>query len=129
MVRKVVSSSLGSLGYKTIEAISAPRPSRSIERATRRCRAVVLDMVMPGMAGGRPTSRCARRQQRRRAAMCGHTLKRSGPGDLDLGVRSFVTKPYSIASSPRRSPSDSGRRCPPGGRVSEIRPDIGQARE
>jgi DNA-binding NarL/FixJ family response regulator len=62
-------------------------------------RAVVLDMVMPGMTG-RATYLALREVDRNVAVllMSGHTLNEHVQEILDLGVRSFVSKPYSIGT-------------------------------
>jgi len=98
MVRKVVASSLGSLGYKTIEAVSGPAAVEIYRKHRDEVRAVVLDMVMPGMAG--KAAYLALREVDPNVAvllMSGHTLNDQVQEILDLGVRSFVSKPYSIA--------------------------------
>jgi two-component system, cell cycle sensor histidine kinase and response regulator CckA len=98
MVRKVVASSLGSLGYKTIEAVSGPAAVEIFRKHRDEVRAVVLDMVMPGMAG--KAAYLALREVDPNVAvllMSGHTLNEQVQEILDLGVRSFVSKPYSIA--------------------------------
>jgi two-component system cell cycle sensor histidine kinase/response regulator CckA len=98
LVRKVVTSSLGSLGYKTLEATSGPQAIELYRERHAEIRAVVLDMVMPGMAG-RETYLGLRDINRNVPVllMSGHTLNEQVQEILDLGVRSFVTKPYSIA--------------------------------
>jgi len=99
MVRKVVSGSLGTLGYTTIEAVSGPDAIAIFRQRHAEIRAVVLDMVMPGMAG-RATYLGLREIDAGVAVllMSGHTLNEQVQEILDLGVRSFVTKPYSIAA-------------------------------
>jgi CheY-like chemotaxis protein len=99
MVRKVVSGSLASLGYTTIEAVSGPDAIEIYRQRHDEIRAVVLDMVMPGMAG-RQTYLGLREINSKVAVllMSGHTLNEQVQEILDLGVRSFVTKPYSIAA-------------------------------
>jgi signal transduction histidine kinase/CheY-like chemotaxis protein len=99
MVRKVVSGSLGSLGYNTIEAVSGPDAIEIYRQRHAEIRAVVLDMVMPGMAG-RATYLALREIDKDVAVllMSGHTLNEQVQEILDLGVRSFVTKPYSISA-------------------------------
>ncbi len=99
MVRKVVSGSLGSLGYTTIEAVSGPDAIEIYRNRQDEIRGVVLDMVMPGMAG-RATYLGLREIDEAVAVllMSGHTLNEQVQEILDLGVRCFVTKPYSIAA-------------------------------
>jgi signal transduction histidine kinase len=99
MVRKVIAGSLGSLGYKTIEATSGPHAIEVYRARHAEIRAVVLDMVMPGMAG-KATYLGLRDVDSNVAVllMSGHTLNEQVQEILDLGVRSFVSKPYSIAA-------------------------------
>jgi len=98
MVRKVVSSSLSSLGYQIVEAVSGPEAIEIYRARQHEIRAVVLDMVMPGMTG-RATYLGLRDINRDVAVllMSGHSLNEQVQEILDLGVRSFVSKPYSIA--------------------------------
>jgi DNA-binding NarL/FixJ family response regulator len=59
----------------------------------------VLDMVMPGMTG-RATYLALREIDASVAVllMSGHTLNEHVQEILDLGVRNFVSKPYSIGA-------------------------------
>ncbi|TMQ14920.1 MAG: response regulator [Deltaproteobacteria bacterium] len=99
MVRRVVSSSLNVLGYQTVEAASGPDAVEIYRNRRGEIRAVVLDMVMPGMTG-RATYLALREVDPDVAVllMSGNTLNESVQEILDLGVRNFVTKPYSIAT-------------------------------
>jgi signal transduction histidine kinase/CheY-like chemotaxis protein len=98
MVRKVVSSSLTVLGYDTIEAASGSDAVEIYRARHAEIRAVVLDMVMPGMTG-KATYLALREIDPSVIVllMSGHTLNEAVQEILDLGVRSFVSKPYSIA--------------------------------
>jgi two-component system cell cycle sensor histidine kinase/response regulator CckA len=98
MVRKVVSSSLSSLGYQVVEAVSGSDAVGIYRARHADIRAVVLDMVMQGMTG-RATYLALRDIDRSVAVllMSGHTLNEQVQEILDLGVRGFVSKPYSIA--------------------------------
>jgi len=99
MVRKVVSSSLGVLGYQTVEATGGNEAVRIYRERHDEIRAVVLDMVMPGMTG-RATYLALREVDPNVAVllMSGHTLNEHVQEILDLGVRNFVSKPYSIGT-------------------------------
>jgi two-component system cell cycle sensor histidine kinase/response regulator CckA len=99
MVRKVVSSSLGALGYQTVEAAGGSEAVRIYRERHDEIRAVVLDMVMPGMTG-RATYLALREIDPSVAVllMSGHTLNEHVQEILDLGVRNFVSKPYSIGA-------------------------------
>jgi two-component system cell cycle sensor histidine kinase/response regulator CckA len=98
MVRKVVAGSLASLGYTAIEAGSGGDAIAIYRQRHADIRGVVLDMMMNGMAG-RATYLGLREINPRVAVllMSGHTLNEQVQEILDLGVRSFVSKPYSIA--------------------------------
>ncbi|MBC7976831.1 MAG: response regulator [Myxococcales bacterium] len=98
MVRKVVSSSLNVLGYQTIEATDGSDAIEIYRQRHDEIRAVVLDMVMPGMTG--KATYLGLREINPSVVvllMSGHTLNEQVQEILDLGVRSFVSKPYSIA--------------------------------
>jgi signal transduction histidine kinase/CheY-like chemotaxis protein len=99
MVRKVVSSSLGVLGYQTVEAVGGSDAVKIYGERHHEIRAVVLDMVMPGMTG-RATYLALREIDPSVAVllMSGHTLNEHVQEILDLGVRNFVSKPYSIGA-------------------------------
>jgi two-component system, cell cycle sensor histidine kinase and response regulator CckA len=98
MVRKVVSSSLNVLGYQTIEAGGGSDAIEIYRARHDEIRAVVLDMVMPGLTG-KATYLGLREIDPSVIVllMSGHTLNEQVQEILDLGVRSFVSKPYSIA--------------------------------
>src|SRR5262249_32527000 len=99
MVRNVVAGSLGALGYTTVEAVSDSEPAEIYRANHDEIRAVALDMVMPGMAG-RATYLALREIDRKVAVllMSGNTLNEQVQEILDLGVRGFVSKPYSIGA-------------------------------
>ena len=99
MVRKVISGSLGTLGYTTIEAVNGPAAVELYQARHHEIRAVVLDMVMPGMTG-RATYLALRAIDSNVAVllMSGNTLNDQVQEILDLGVRNFVSKPYSISA-------------------------------
>jgi CheY-like chemotaxis protein len=99
MVRKVVHSSLQSLGYTVVEAVSGSDAIEIYRERRAEIRAVVLDMVMQGMTG-RATYLALREIDEDVAVllMSGHSLDEQVQEILDLGVRAFVSKPYSIAA-------------------------------
>ncbi len=95
-VRRALARSLALYGYKTVEAGSGAE-AVDIYRARRdELRAVLLDMVMPGMSG-RSTYLSLREIDPNVAVilMSGYTLNDQVQEILDLGVRGFVTKPHS----------------------------------
>src|SRR5689334_22696994 len=98
MVRKVVVGTLDSLGYQTIEAKSGANAIDIYRARHDEVRAVVLDMVMPDMTG-KATYLALRRIDESVAVllMTGHFLNAQVQELLDLGVRSYISKPYTIA--------------------------------
>jgi two-component system cell cycle sensor histidine kinase/response regulator CckA len=98
-VRKVVAGSLGSLGYTTMEAMGGTNAIEIFRSRHAEIRGVVLDMMMPGMPG-RATYLALREvdPKVRVMLMSGHALNDQVQEILDLGVRSFVSKPYSLAA-------------------------------
>ena len=98
MVRKVVAGSLASLGYTPVEAISGDDAIEIYRQRQGEIRAVVLDMMMRGLEG-RATYLGLRDVNPSVAVllMSGHSLNEQVQEILDLGVKSFVSKPYSIA--------------------------------
>jgi signal transduction histidine kinase/CheY-like chemotaxis protein len=99
MVRKVVAGSLGSLGYDAIEAMSGANAVEIFRARHAEIRGVVLDMMMPGMPG-KATYLALREVDPNVSVMLmsGHSLNDQVQEILDLGVRSFVSKPYSLAA-------------------------------
>ena len=99
MVRKVVASSLGALGYDTVEANGGGEAVRIYRERHDEIRGVVLDMIMPVMTG-RATYLALREIDPKVPVllMSGHTLNENVQEILDLGVRNFVSKPYSISA-------------------------------
>jgi CheY-like chemotaxis protein len=98
MVRKVIAGTLDSLGYQAVEAVSGKQALEVYRGRHAEIRAVVLDMVMPDMSG--KATYLALRQIDCNVAvllMSGHTLNAQVQEILDLGVRGFLSKPYSIA--------------------------------
>jgi two-component system cell cycle sensor histidine kinase/response regulator CckA len=98
MVRKVVVGTLDSVGYQTIEAANGTNAIEIYRARHDEIRAVVLDMVMPDMTG--KSTYLALRQIDSNVAvllMTGHLFNPQVQELLDLGVRSYISKPYTIA--------------------------------
>ena len=99
IVRRAVAAVLGNLGYATAEAENG-MDAVDIYRAHHdELRAIVLDMVMPGM-NGKATYLALREIDPDVAVvlMSGYTLNDEVQEILDLGVKAFVSKPYSVES-------------------------------
>jgi two-component system, cell cycle sensor histidine kinase and response regulator CckA len=96
IVRTALVSAVASLGYQPIEAASGPEAIAQV-RAHPQLRAVLLDLVMPGMSG-RATYLALRELGRDLPVllMSGYTLDEDIQSLLDLGVKGFLSKPYSV---------------------------------
>lgn len=97
IVLRALSAAVETLGYT---AIRAPNGAYAVEVLRERpdeIRAVLLDMVMPHMSG-RATYSALRKIRPDIAviAMSGHAMSDEIDSLLELGVRSFIAKPYSI---------------------------------
>jgi CheY-like chemotaxis protein len=94
-----VACSLGALGYDTVEANGGSEAIRIYRERHDEIRGVVLDMIMPVMTG-RATYLALREIDPEVPVllMSGHTLNENVQEILDLGVRNFVSKPYSIGA-------------------------------
>jgi len=101
-IRRIVSNSLGALGYRTVEAANGSEAIEIYRGRHHEIRAVVLDMVMPGLTG-RATYLALREIDPTIPVllMSGHTMDEHVQEILDLGVRSFLSKPYSIGALAR----------------------------
>jgi two-component system cell cycle sensor histidine kinase/response regulator CckA len=95
-VRRALARSLVLFGYKTLEASSGAEAIETYRARKGDIRAVLLDMVMPGMSG-RSTYLGLREIDPDVAVvlMSGYTMNDQVQEILDLGVRTFVTKPHS----------------------------------
>ena len=97
VVRRAVAAALSNLGYQTIEAENGMDATDIYRTRHDELRAVVLDMVMPGM-NGKATYLALRELDPDVPVvlMSGYTLNEEVQEILDLGVRAFVSKPYSV---------------------------------
>jgi signal transduction histidine kinase/CheY-like chemotaxis protein len=97
IVRRAVASALKNLGYTTREAESGEDAVEIYRTHHAELRAVVLDMVMPGM-NGKATYLALREIDPNVPVvlMSGYTLNDEVQEILDLGVKTFVSKPYSV---------------------------------
>jgi PAS domain S-box-containing protein len=101
LVRRAVASALRSLGYDTVEA-DGGAAAIHLHRERRDLRAVVLDMVMPGM-NGRATLAAMRSVDPEIPVllMSGHTINEEIQAVLDEGASAFLSKPYSVEALAR----------------------------
>ncbi len=102
IVRRALTNAIRSLGYEVLEAVGGEE-AIALYRAHRAIiRAVLLDMIMPGMSG-RATYVALRALEPgvRVLLMSGYTMNEEVQGILDLGVRSYLSKPYSMEALAR----------------------------
>ena len=97
MVRRAVATTLRGLGYFTFEAASGREAVELYRRHHSIIRAVVLDMIMPGMNGG-ATYRAMREVDPTVAVllMSGYTMNEDVQALLADGAGGFLMKPYSV---------------------------------
>jgi two-component system, cell cycle sensor histidine kinase and response regulator CckA len=97
MVRRAVSMTLRGLGYTTFEAASGIEAVDLYRQHHAIIRAVVLDVIMPGMSG-RATYAAMRAVDPSVAVllMSGYTKNEDVQALLEQGARGFVMKPYSV---------------------------------
>jgi signal transduction histidine kinase/CheY-like chemotaxis protein len=97
MVRRAVAMTLRSLGYATLEAANGTEAVELYRVHHAVVRAVVLDVIMPGMSG-RATFQAMRAVDPSVAVllMSGYTKNEDVQALLDQGARGFVMKPYSV---------------------------------
>jgi signal transduction histidine kinase len=97
LVRRSVASALRSLGYDTLEAEGGSQALDVYRERRRDLRAVVLDMVMPGM-NGRATLAAMRAVNPEIPVllMSGYTINEDIQAVLDDGASGFLSKPYSV---------------------------------
>ena len=102
LVRRSVAGAIRSLGYDTIEAEGGAEALGVYRERKADLRAVVLDMLMPGM-NGRATLAAMREVDPGVPVllMSGHAMNEEIQGLLDSGARGFLTKPYSVSSLAR----------------------------
>ncbi|HEY5924548.1 MAG TPA: ATP-binding protein [Kofleriaceae bacterium] len=97
MVRRAVAMTLRGLGYTTFEAASGIEAVDLYKRHQSNIRAVVLDVIMPGMSG-RATFDAMRKLDPEVSVllMSGYTKNEDVHALLEQGARGFVMKPYSV---------------------------------
>ena len=102
LVRRSVAGAIRSLGYDTIEAEGGAEALEVYRERRADLRAVVLDMVMPGM-NGRATLAAMREVDPSVPVllMSGHAMNEEIQSLLDSGARGFLSKPYSVSSLAR----------------------------
>ncbi len=97
MVRRAVATTLRGLGYLTFEAASGREAVALYSQHHALIRAVVLDMIMPGM-GGSATYKAMREVNPNVSVllMSGYSMNEDVQALLDAGASGFVMKPYSV---------------------------------
>ncbi len=102
LVRRSVATAIRSLGYDTVEAEGGAEAVEVYRERKADLRAVVLDIVMPGM-NGRATLAAMREVDPEVPVllMSGHTMNEEIQSLLDSGARGFLSKPYSVEALAR----------------------------
>ena len=97
IVRRALATTLDALGYQPLEAASGPEALELCRLHADELRAVLLDMVMPVMSG-RSTYLGLREIAPAIPVvlMSGFSLDAQVQDILGLGVRAFLSKPYSV---------------------------------
>lgn len=97
LVRRAVAMTLRGLGYTTYEAANGNEAVELYRQHHDAIRAVVLDVIMPGMSG-RATYAAMRSVDPSVAVllMSGYTKNEDVQVLLEQGARGFVMKPYSV---------------------------------
>jgi CheY-like chemotaxis protein len=96
IVRTAVGKTLRGLGYLTLEAGNGADAVAMLREHRAAIRAVILDMIMPGMNGA--ATFAAMREIDPDVVvllMSGYAVNEDVQALLDAGARGFVTKPYS----------------------------------
>ncbi|HEU0032788.1 MAG TPA: ATP-binding protein [Kofleriaceae bacterium] len=96
-IRVALASAVETLGYRALPAASGGEAVALFQTHRDEIRAVLLDMVMPAM-NGRATYLALREidPDVRVLLMSGYTLNDEVQDILDLGVRAFISKPYTV---------------------------------
>jgi signal transduction histidine kinase len=102
IVRKALTGAIRQLGYDVLEAASGEEAITLFREHHPEIRAVVLDMIMPGMSG-RATyvGLKAISAGVKVLLMSGYTMNEEVQAILELGVRGFLSKPYSVEALAR----------------------------
>ena len=102
IVRKALTGAIRQLGYDVLEAASGEEAINLFRDHHAKIRAVVLDMIMPGMSG-RATyvGLKAISAGVKVLLMSGYTMNEEVQAILELGVRGFLSKPYSVEALAR----------------------------
>ena len=97
LVRRAVAMTLKSLGYSTLEAGSGGEAVELYRQHRESIRAVLLDMIMPGMSGRATFAAiCEVDPGAVVLLMSGYSKNEDVQLLLDQGARGFVMKPYSV---------------------------------
>ena len=102
IVRMALTSAIRKLGYEVFEAASGARAVELFRQHGSDIAGVVLDLVMPGLSG-KDTYLALRALSPgvRVLLMSGYTINDEVEAILELGVRSFLSKPYSMEALAR----------------------------
>jgi two-component system cell cycle sensor histidine kinase/response regulator CckA len=98
LVRTAAARTLGSIGYRVLEADSPEQALSLFDAHEKELSAIVLDLVMPGMsAGDFYRAVCARRADLPVLIITGTAMNDDLRALLDAGVRAWLPKPFDDA--------------------------------
>ena len=102
VLREAALEVLGSLGYRTVGASDGLQALQVVEQRGAEIDVVLLDMSMPGM-DGEQTYRAMREIRADLPVLLttGYALNDAAQRVLDLGVRGFIEKPWSLSKISR----------------------------
>jgi two-component system cell cycle sensor histidine kinase/response regulator CckA len=97
MIVDVGESLLSSLGYEVIAADSGPNAVAIYKKMHAQIDLVLLDMIMPGMGGGKVYRRLAEIESDVKVVLSsGYSIDGRAKEILDMGCNGFIQKPFSI---------------------------------
>ncbi len=96
IVLRALSRAVELLGYTAVPASDGASAIATLREKSAEIRAIVLDMVMPSMSGRATYTAMREVANVPVLAMSGHTMADEVEALLELGVKAFIAKPYSI---------------------------------
>ncbi len=96
IVLRALTRAVELLGYTALPAGGGKGAVEALREKHAEIRAVVLDMVMPAMSGRATYTAMREIADVPVLAMSGHTMADEVDTLIELGVKAFITKPYSI---------------------------------
>ena len=102
-IREVARAMVASLGYETLVAASGAEAASVFAANQGRIKAVVLDLVMPGMSGGETFERLRALDPAARVLLSsGYAVDGQASEILQRGARAFIQKPFGLTELSER---------------------------